>query len=114
VTKVILEEFAASRRAEATRKGYPKMMRLLIPDPDAFLLKAKEDRRAAEDELIRAIVGRRDGVSPATINGAVSTLKSFFDFEEVQLNWKKVRSVTPPGKAVAKDRAPTVEELRGR
>lgn len=45
----MLEEFAASRRAEATRKGYPKMMRLLVPDPDALLTKAKTDRRTAED-----------------------------------------------------------------
>ena len=108
----MLNDFAASRRTEATRKGYPKMMRLLIADPDAFLTKAKADRRTAEDELISAIVRRRDEVSPATINGAVSTFKSFFDYEEIPFNWKRVRSVTPAGKTVAKDRAPTLEELR--
>ena len=87
-------------------------MRLLIADPDAFLERAKADRRSAENELIAAIVRRRDKVSPATVNGSVSTLKSFFDFEEVQFNWKKIRSVTPAGKTVTKDRAPTVEEVR--
>ncbi|MCL5672557.1 MAG: hypothetical protein JRN56_02830 [Nitrososphaerota archaeon] len=85
------------------------MKRLLVPDPDSLLERARADRRAAENELIAAIVRRRDGVSPATINGSVSTLKSFFDFEEVQFNWKKIRSVTPAGKTVAKDRAPTAE-----
>lgn len=63
--------------------------------------------------MISAIVRRRNGVSSAAINCAVSTLKSFLDFEEVHLNWKKVRKVTPVGKQVVKDRAPTVEELKG-
>ena len=31
----------------------------------------------------------------------------------MQFNWKKIRSVTPAGKQVAKDRAPTGEEVRG-
>ncbi|MDG6916047.1 MAG: site-specific integrase [Nitrososphaerota archaeon] len=30
----------------------------------------------------------------------------------MQFNWKKIRSVTPAGKTVAKDRAPTAEEVR--
>ena len=32
VTEITLEEFAASRRVEATRKEYPKTMRRLVPD----------------------------------------------------------------------------------
>lgn len=88
------------------------MMRLLIRDPDALLTKARTDRRAAEGELISAIIRRRDEVSPATLSSALSSLKSFFEFEEVPMNWKKIRSVAPGGKIVGRDRAPTLEELR--
>ena len=39
-------------------------------------------------------------------------MKSFLDYEEVMLNWKKVRSVAPAGRTVAHDRAPTLQEIR--
>jgi len=53
------KEFIETRRSEATRKTYSRVSRILWVEPDALAELARRDKRAAEDQIIRAIVGRR-------------------------------------------------------
>ncbi|HUI22998.1 MAG TPA: hypothetical protein VLY82_01235, partial [Nitrososphaerales archaeon] len=53
------KEFIETRRTEATRKTYSRVSRILWVEPDALAELARRDKRAAEDQIIRAIVGRR-------------------------------------------------------
>ncbi len=39
-------------------------------------------------------------------------MRSFLEFEEVDLNFKKIRGAMPPGRSVGRDRPPTIEEIR--
>jgi hypothetical protein len=41
-------DFIASRRTESTRQTYARAGRLLVKDPDEFLARARDDKRAAE------------------------------------------------------------------
>ncbi len=82
----------------------------MLGEPDAFAAKARGDRKGAEDELMKRIIGMRGRLSPASVNGMVASAKSFLDYEEVVLNWKRVRSVAPAGRTVAHDRAPTLQD----
>ncbi len=50
--------------------------------------------------------------SAGYIATALYTVKSFLDFHEVPLNWKKLRSAAPVVRNVAMDRAPTRDEIR--
>jgi site-specific recombinase XerC len=97
----------------------------MVGEPDAFLRLAKSSRTKAEDRLIDVITSRREkeagkgqtgsgerALSGATIAGRLAMVKSFLDFYEVELNWKRIKQTAPPSRMVSMDRSPTVEELR--
>ena len=105
-------EFIASRRTEATRKNYQWGVKYVVGDPDKFLKLAMDDRKRAESQIINTIIKERDRVASSTIRGPVSGVKSFLDYCEASLNWKKINSTLPAPKKVANDEAPSVEEIR--
>lgn len=108
----MFNEFLGLLRCEATRRSYGYGVRWLVGDPDTFLELVKKDRRGAEDFLIHSVVDRRDGVSGSSLRNGLMALKSFLNFYEVGLNWRRVFSVVPAPRRVALDRAPTLEEVR--
>jgi integrase len=105
-------DYLKTLRSDFTRETYASSIRLVVGDGNKFLRLAKRNRRKAEDELIEYVVSHRDKTKGSTISTRLAELKSFLDFYEVQLNWKRVKSAAPPPRMVANDRPPTVEEIR--
>lgn len=106
------QEYITTRRSESTKKTYSEFIGRIIPDPDGFLTLARTDKRAAEDRLIGYILSRKGQIAGSTFTVGLSMVKSFLDFNDVSLNWKRVKQVAPVGRMVAVDRAPTHEEVR--
>lgn len=106
------QRFISSRRAEQTKGGYARNIRLLIGDADRFLETARTRRMEAEDFLIDAAMKSKGRLSPATVSVRLAMVKSFLDFNEVPLNWKRVKATVPRARMVSLDRGPLVEEIR--
>ncbi|MFC1754392.1 tyrosine-type recombinase/integrase [Thermoproteota archaeon] len=83
----------------------------LVDDPDKFLTKAKEKKRETEDELINKF-SELNNLRPNTLRIKLSVLKSFFDYEEVQFNFKRISRTLPKARPYSNDRPPTVSEIR--
>lgn len=103
------EEFIQTRRAPETVRTYRGVIMRVVGNPDAFLELPKQE---AEAKLLDFVLKTRGKLAAYSISGHLSTVKSFCDFYEKDLNWKRVKSVVPPSKRVSSDRAPTVEEIR--
>jgi len=100
-------------RTEATKVSYRYGIRWVVgADVDGFLALAERDRQEAESRIIAFARANRDRVASSTIVNPVKAVKSFLEYYEVPLNWKKIRSELPVAQKVAMDRAPTVEEVR--
>jgi len=106
------DSFLLTRISQATRVGYAEWVRKLVGDPDAFLALAKTDRQKAERLVADSIVAYRSKAGGARIKTLVSATKSFLDYYEVQLSWKKLKALVPKGKKVSADRAPELSEIR--
>ena len=106
------QEFLEGLRTKATRVNYSWGIKYVLGDPDVFLLLAKSDRKKAEEKLVEFIKKERGRIAPSTIVNPFAGIKSFLDFYEVDLNWRKIRQVLPSNKKVAYDRRPTIEEIR--
>ena len=107
-----LSNYLKTLRTDLTRETYFSSIRLVTGDGDKFLALAERNRRKAEDTLIDYVVSHRDKIRGSTMACRLAELKSFLDFYEVQLNWKRVKSTAPPSHMVSNDRPPTVEEIR--
>jgi len=108
----LLSDYLKTLRSDFTRETYASSIKLVAGDGDTFLTLAKRNRRKAEDRLIEYVVFHRDKIRGSTISARLAELKSFLDFYEVQLNWKRVKSAAPPSHMISNDRPPTVEEIR--
>ena len=106
------DEFIDSLRTDATKKRYAEAIRWFTKDPDGFLKLAKRSRRRAEQDLINFFKKERNRVAAATLRLPPAAMKSFLEYHEVELNWKKVKNVLPAGRKVARDRGPSVDEIR--
>lgn len=96
-----------------TRKTYCFVIKDVCGgDPDAFLTLARSDKAAAEKALMDWIIRRREELSPATLGPSIATVKSFLEYEDAILNWKKVRRALPAARRFGRDRAPSIEEIR--
>jgi len=110
--KMSSQEFLLSRRAKATRVSYKWSLEYCVKDADQFLKLARNDKKKAERQLIDWIIKERERVAPSTVRAPISALQSFCDYNEVILNWRKIKSVLPKAKKVANDEAPTHEQIR--
>jgi hypothetical protein len=85
------DNFIEGLRTEATRINYSYGINwVLNRRPDDFLALAKGDRQKAEVQLIGFVRNNRTRVASATLVNPVMTVKSFLDYYEVVLNWKKI------------------------
>ncbi|MCZ6615808.1 MAG: hypothetical protein O7B32_00645, partial [Thaumarchaeota archaeon] len=107
-----LEEFMEGLRSDSTRRTYKYGIRWVTPDPNAFLVNAKRSKHEAEEHVISFIKRERERVAAATLRDPIAALKSFLDYYEVPLNWKRIKSVLPPARKTANDRAPSRDEIR--
>jgi len=106
------QEFLLSRRAEATRISYRWSLRYSVGNADEFIKLAREDKKKAERQLIDWIIKERDRVAPSTVRAPISALQSLLDYNDVPLNWRKIKSILPKAKKVANDEAPSHEQIR--
>lgn len=114
------ETFIAALRSKGTRRNYREGISwVTAKEPDSFFDLARKDRRRAEAYLIGFISTKRDEISTVTgrklstarLHNPVMAVKSFLDFWEVPLNWKRITTALPLARKVALDRGPTVEEV---
>lgn len=103
------ERFLGTRRSPATRRTYKNSILRVTGDPDAFLDLSREQ---AEGRLIDYFTASRGRYNGNSLQTWLLCVKSFCDFYDVALSWKKVKAVIPPAKKTSSDRAPTLEELR--
>ena len=111
-TRTPFSEYLQTRREEKTRINLHKFLRSIVGDPNAFLELAKDDKHKAEECLINYVVEKRGKLAPTTVTVFMSALKGFLEFNEVSLNWRKVKGTMDRARFVANDRAPTKEEIR--
>jgi len=90
------DEFLQTRREEITRINYRRSIETAVGDPNTFLELARTDKKKGEEIMIAFVVSRRDNLSPTSIHVMVSGVKSFLDYHDVLLNWKKIRSIIGP------------------
>jgi integrase len=107
-----LASFIETRRSPSTQRGYERALKAVLADPDKFLELARLDKRKAEEMLIAYVIARKNQVRPTSLVVWLSVAKSFLDYYEVPLNWKRIRATAPRARMVSMDRAPTTEELR--
>lgn len=104
--------FLETRRSLETRKAYARQAPRVVGDPDSFIDLARADKQAAEKVIESFILGARTRAGGSCINSYLAPVKSFLDYSEVAVSWKKLKPLVPPARTVASDRAPELEELR--
>lgn len=105
--------FLATRRSDATRELYRRTLRLVLSGrPDAFLRLAKKRPLAAESSLVRFLLKKRKTAASSTLSGYLYCVRSFAEYNGIQLRWKRIEQTIPPVKRLGEDRAPTVREVR--
>ena len=106
------DEFISTRREPTTRLNYKFTIKIVFGDPNKFLELAKNNKLEAERLLINYLVENRDKKANTTLAVRMSNVKTFIEYADILLNWKKIRSVLGPARMVALDRAPSIEEIR--
>ncbi len=107
-----LDAFISTLNSVYTQTAYRRHITAWISDPDKFIDESKTDRRKTEDFLIGKIVSERERLAGASINLAVNAIRSFLEYEEVSLNWKRIKRTIPKVRLVGADRPPSVDEVR--
>ena len=107
------ENYLEGLRTKATRANYRWGITQVLGDrPDEFLALARKDREKAETRIISYIRSNRERVASATVINPVMAVKSFLEYYEVPINWRKIRRELPVHQKVALDRGPSLEEIR--
>jgi len=103
-------EFLSTLKSPETAYMYKKMVCAVIADreTDKFLLLSRQDR---ESTLIKFILAHKARASSCQL--AVSALSSFLTYCDLtDMNWKKIKHLSPRARSVALDRAPSKEEIK--
>lgn len=103
------DDFLRTRRSPETARVYRRCILQFTKSPDDFLAKAEKDRVWAEKTLIGYFVSQK--TAGASRRGKYHAIKTFLEFNDIDLKWKKISSILPVAKRVAIDRAPTKEEI---
>ena len=121
--------FKYSIRSELTRKYYERRIRtffdfigfLMGSDIEkrcnSFAQKGKKDTNWTLICIIRFLQHEKERVekgeiTAATLSNFVKSIKLYCEISDIQIGWKKITRGLPRPRAVANDRAPTLEEIR--
>jgi len=121
--------FKYSIRSELTRKYYERRIRTFFDFIEfltgsqieercnLFAQKAKNDNNWTTVHIIRFLQYEKDRVekgeiTAATLNNFVKSIKLFCEMSDIPISWKKITRGLPRPRAVANDRAPTIEEIK--
>jgi integrase len=127
-TESAFQSFINRLRSPVTQTTYLKALRIVlvgasdghknkeannatgVKAADEFLELARTNKRAAEQRLIDYALASNS--KPRTTTTYFAAVRSFLLDNEVPLNWKRVNSSLETPRAIGRDRAPTVEEIR--
>lgn len=105
-TAVFLEEL----RTDATRRNYARdIVRFLKNESDSFLALSKQEKEEAIRSHIRSNRGK---ISDSYLCSSIVGIKSLLERYEQEVNWNQIKRMLPKVRQVARDRAPTKEEIR--
>ena len=118
-----VEEFVESvgRRSEKTADAYQRGLDLFalchhVSSPDLLVARIKAGK-LNQYKLLDKFVSflSREGYAPKSVWGYVSAVKSFFGYEEVDLDDRKFKKIVrlPTKMEISLDRIPTRQEVRG-
>lgn len=122
-----MEAFTYGLKAPESRRQYPGRFKPLLDfiglegtlteQANLFWLKAKQDHRWAEENLMRFIRYQKERalsgeISNSTIPNYYRATKLFCEMNDITLNWKKISRGLPHVREAANDRAPTLEEIQ--
>jgi hypothetical protein len=122
-----MEVFTYALKAPESRRQYPrrfkpfldflKLESSLKEQAKQFWLKAREDPKWVEDNLIQFIRFQKERaasgeISENTIPNYYRATKLFCEMNDILLNWKKIARGLPRVRDSANDRAPTIEEIQ--
>lgn len=100
----IFETFLSTLHSKETRKVYRKWLNYVTKnEPASFLHLARNNRWNAQEFLISWILSNRDALSPMTVRGMVSVVRSLCDYAEIELSWKKISRVAKKVHPIGKD-----------
>jgi hypothetical protein len=99
------ELFRAAIKSQAKRDPYERRLigflkRMDAKSPDGFIEFAKSNPALAESKIITFLSSERaradsGEISASTISNWVKAARLFFEMNDLQLNWKKIRRVLP-------------------
>lgn len=83
----------------------------------SFLNKARENKQWTYSCIIRFVDHYKQKIankelSSATLTSYFNAIKFFYEMNDLELNWKRIRRGLPKAKSSANDRAPSIEEIR--
>jgi integrase len=122
-----MEAFTFGLKAPESRRQYPgrfkpfldflKLEGSLNEQAKQFWLKAKENPRWVEDNLMHFIRFQKERATSGEINentipNYYRATKLFCEMNDIVLNWKKIARGLPRVREAANDRAPTLEEIQ--
>lgn len=81
-------------------------------EPDQYLSLAKSTPSEAEKVLLDFIRSKGKELAGSSVRARLAATKSFLDYYDVPLSWTKIKRFAPEANHSARDRAPTVEEIR--
>jgi hypothetical protein len=122
-----MEVFTYALKAPESRRQYPRRFKPFLDflklegslkeQAKQFWLKAREDPKWVEDNLIQFIRFQKERaasgeISENTIPNYYRATKLFCEMNDILLNWKKIARGLPRVRDAANDRAPTLQEIQ--
>lgn len=114
-----VRNFLKGFHSESTKESYCKKLVQFLRfhndmTAEQLLQKAKKNPRNIQHMIIDYVEERRSKVSGSTLQQTKSTLKHFFEMNDIDdgINWSKISKIIPHAKKTGSDRAPTIEEIR--
>ncbi len=109
-------EFLASLSSPATRGVYSKALILIFAESefenaDNFLSVVRSEKAKAESFLLTWLASHKNTLSGCTSRTYFVALKSFCEFSEAEINWKKMLKGSPRY-SLSTDRPVSIMEIR--
>ena len=113
-----IRQFLKGFHSEATKESYAKKLAQFLQacdmTPDELLKAAQKKPKTVQRLIIDHIEERKSAVSGSTINQTVVALKHFLEMNDAEesISWAKISKIMPKVRKTARDRAPTLDEIR--
>jgi integrase len=113
----LYEDFMDWQKSEATRENYTSRLRgfmtfLNISEVEGLLM--NKDTTLIQTKIIEFVkfLSKEKQLSSYSVSAYVTALKSFYEFNEYTINWKRIAHYTGPGISATPDRAYEHSEIK--